>query len=176
MVARPTAGIVDFASGTLDSVKRATELSDEEKKLRPSRFFHSDGIIRPYSKYEAEGYKIFREVDKGKYLSSDEFVYAEPILEKEILLITNHRVIYVVKNDMFGGWQTEWNYKWVELSSLRMVERGLEMTLEAPKHKSTFGKMFSSNDKLKKVLLIENRKRCEKLLSVMSSILLKNRN
>lgn len=144
--------------------------------MRPSRFFHSDGIIRPYSIREAEGYKIFREVDKGKYLSSDEFVYAESILEKEMLLVTNHRILYVVKNDMFGGWQTEWHHKWSELNSLRIVDRGIEITLEAPKQKSSFGKMFSSSDKLKKIILIENRNRCEKLLTVMMNNLLKNRN
>lgn len=175
LVARPTAGIVDFASGTFDTVKRATELSDAEKKLRPARFLQNDGIIRNYSKREAEGYKIFREMDKGKYLHTDEFIYAEPILEREVFLVTNHRIIYVIKNDLFGGWQTEWTYKWSELSSLRMVERGLEITLVPPKS-SGFSKMFSSTDKLKKVLLVENRKRCEKLQSVMTNILLKGQN
>lgn len=170
LVARPTAGIVDFASGTFDSVKRATELSDEEKKLRPPRFLHSDGIVRPYSKQEAEGYKIFRDADKGKFASSDEFAYAEMILDKEVLLVTNHRLIYVVKSDLFGGWQSEWIYKWDDIASMRVVERGLEFTLEASKQKSSFSKMFSSNDKLKKVLLINNRRRCEKLMSVMASM------
>lgn len=37
LVARPTAGVVDFASGTFDSLKRATEMSDEAMKLRPPR-------------------------------------------------------------------------------------------------------------------------------------------
>lgn len=174
LVARPTAGIVDFASGTFDSVKRATELSDEEKKLRPPRFLHSDGIVRPYSKTEAEGYKIFRDVDKGKFASSDEFDYAEVILEKEVLLITNHRVIYCIKSDLFGGWQSEWIYKWLEISTMRLVEQGLEITLEGAKQKSSFSKIFSSSDKLKKVLLINNRRRCEKLLGVMMSLHTKN--
>lgn len=49
-VAKPMNGVVDFASGTFDSVKRVTELSDQEKKLRPPRFLHADGIIRAYSK------------------------------------------------------------------------------------------------------------------------------
>lgn len=176
LVARPTAGIVDFASGTFDSVKRATELSDEEKKLRPPRFLHSDGIVRPYSKQEAEGYKIFRDVDKGKFASSDEFAYAEFLFEKEVLLVTNHRLIYVTKNDLFGGWQSDWLYKWDEISTMQVVNRGLEITLEAPKQKSSFSKMFSSSDKLKKLLLIDNRKRCEKLLSVMASMHQKYRN
>ena len=170
LVARPTAGIVDFASGTFDSVKRATELSDEEKKLRPPRFLHSDGVVRPYSRLEAEGYKIFRDADKGKFATSDEFAYAEMILDKEVLLVTNHRIIYVTRSDLFGGWQSEWIYKWEEIASMRIVDRGLEITLEGTKQKSSFSKMFSSNDKMKKVLLINNKKRCEKLLAVMATM------
>jgi len=175
LVARPTAGIVDFASGTFDSVKRATELSDEEKKLRPPRFLHSDGIVRPYSRREAEGYKIFRDADKGKFATSDEFAYAEMILEKEVLLVTNHRVIYVTKSDLFGGWQSEWIYKWEEIADMALVDRGLEITLEGTKQKSSFSKMFSTADKSKKVLLINNKKRCEKLLVVMKTMHQKHR-
>lgn len=105
-MARPTAGIVDFASGTFDSVKRATELSDEAMKLRPPRFLHQDGVVRPFNKMEAEGFKVFKELDKGKFISSDKFSYFEIIIEnKDVLILTNYRVIYVIKNDLFGGWQ-----------------------------------------------------------------------
>jgi vacuolar protein sorting-associated protein 13A/C len=136
---------------------------------------NKDGIVRPYSKQEAEGFKIFRDTDKGKFATSDEFAYSEPIVDKEVLLVTDHRILYVVKSDLFGGWQSEWIYKWEEIASMRVVDRGLEITLEAPKQKSSFSKMFSSSDKLKKVLLINNRKRCEKLLGVMNSLHQKRR-
>lgn len=175
LVARPTAGIVDFASGTFDSVKRATELSDEEKKLRAPRYMNKDGIVRPYSKQEAEGFKIFHETDKGKFSTSDEFAYAEVIRDKEVLLVTDHRILYVVKSDLFGGWQSEWINKWEEITAMRSVERGIEITFEAPKQKSSFSKMFSSSDKLKKLLLISNSKRSEKLLSVMKNLHQKRR-
>ncbi|KAG5677846.1 hypothetical protein PVAND_007566 [Polypedilum vanderplanki] len=169
LVARPATGIVDFASGTFDSVKRATELSDEEKKLRPQRFLHADGIIRPYSRQEAEGYKIFRDADKGKFASSDQLAYTEILFEKEVLLVTNYRIIYVRK-DLFG-WQSDWVYKWDEISSLRKVEQGIEITLgSSSKQKSSFTKMFTSSDKPKKLLLISNRQRCEKLFSVMTNL------
>lgn len=174
LVARPATGIVDFASGTFDSVKRATELSDEEKKLRPPRFLHSDGIIRPYSRSEAEGFKIFRDADKGKFAVSDQLIYTEFVVEKEVLLVTNHRIIYV-RRDLFG-WQSDWIYKWDEISSLRRVDQGIEIALQQPKQKSTFSKMFSSGDRPKKLLLINNPQRCEKLLKIMKSIQEKYKN
>lgn len=143
-------------------------MSDEEKKLRPPRFLHSDNIIRPYSRAEAEGFKIFREADKGKFASSDQLVYTEVFYEKEVLLVTNHRVIYVRK-DLFG-WQSDWILKWDEINNLKRADAGIEITLEVAKQRSAMSKMFSSNEKPKKLLLIKNRLRCEKLFNVMASL------
>ena len=38
LVARPTGGVIDFASGTFDSVKRVTEITEEVHRVRPARF------------------------------------------------------------------------------------------------------------------------------------------
>lgn len=49
---------------------------------------------------------IYREIEKGKYANSDVFTHYEVIIEKrEVLLLSDHRVIYCEKNDLFGGWQ-----------------------------------------------------------------------
>ncbi len=48
LLARPTTGIVDFASGSFDAVKRAAEMSEDVNRLRAPRFLHSDGILRPF--------------------------------------------------------------------------------------------------------------------------------
>lgn len=60
LVARPTAGIVDFASGSFEAVKRAAEVGEDVTRLRSPRFLHSDGIVRPYNKREAEGNKLLK--------------------------------------------------------------------------------------------------------------------
>lgn len=47
-----------------------------------------------------------REIDKGKYVSSDTFAHYEVIIEKrEVLLLSDHRILYCERNDLFGGWQ-----------------------------------------------------------------------
>ena len=38
LVTRPTGGIIDFASGTFDSVKRVTEVSEDLNRIRPARW------------------------------------------------------------------------------------------------------------------------------------------
>lgn len=60
LVARPTAGIVDFASGSFDAVKRAAEMSEEVNRLRPPRFLRSDGVLRPFCGRDAEGNKLLK--------------------------------------------------------------------------------------------------------------------
>uniref|UniRef100_A0A8C3JQ67 Vacuolar protein sorting 13 homolog C n=1 Tax=Calidris pygmaea TaxID=425635 RepID=A0A8C3JQ67_9CHAR len=50
VVARPTGGIVDMASSTFQGIQRAAESTEEVSNLRPPRFIHEDGIIRPYDR------------------------------------------------------------------------------------------------------------------------------
>ena len=59
LVARPTGGIVDFASGTFDSVKRAAEVTQEVSRVRPARFLNPDDrVVKHYNMTEAVGNKI----------------------------------------------------------------------------------------------------------------------
>lgn len=49
---------------------------------------------------------LHREIEKGKYAESDTFAHFDVIIEKRnVLLLTDHRVLYCEKNDLFGGWQ-----------------------------------------------------------------------
>jgi len=108
LVARPTGGIVDFASGTFDSVKRVTETSQEIGKKRPARFLKSDGITRPYNLFEAEGWKFLRDLEKGKYSESDTYVTHEEIpsdnRNKEVFLVTNKRILVMNYQTVLGSW------------------------------------------------------------------------
>lgn len=60
LVARPTAGLVDFASGSFGAVKRATEMSEDVTRLRARRLLHLDGVVRPFSTREAEGNRLLK--------------------------------------------------------------------------------------------------------------------
>ena len=60
LVTRPTAAIADFASGSLDAMKKATDVNEELSRMRPPRFLHPDGIVRPYIRHQAEGDTILK--------------------------------------------------------------------------------------------------------------------
>ena len=91
---RPAGGVVDFASGTFDTVKRATEVNDEFVRTRaarwrfssilvihsvpylvrlivhpllPPRYIHPDGVVRYYDQQEAQGARMVRQMDKGRW-------------------------------------------------------------------------------------------------------------
>lgn len=172
LVARPIAGVTDFASGSFDAVKRATELSDEAFRLRSPRFLHKDGIVRPYNRKEAEGNKLLKEIDKGKFAASDTFVYYESIVDgKDVVVLTDCRLIYATKSDLFGGWQCEWTHRWTELLSVSVVNDGVELVLRVKDNKSALKKMFSSSGNQKKVLLMPVAFRRNRLVEVAQKLM-----
>ncbi|XP_026322169.1 vacuolar protein sorting-associated protein 13 [Hyposmocoma kahamanoa] len=111
LVVRPVGGVVDFTYGLLTSVKRAADLSEEVTKRRAARYLPLDSGVRPYSRLQAEGYKMLFELEKGKYLSTDSYEgHVWVIPGKEVVLCTDKRILYLEKNNVFGGWQVGFLY------------------------------------------------------------------
>jgi len=78
LVARPTAGVVDFASGSFEAVKRAADASEDVKRMRPPRFQHYDFVLRPYCLMEATGNKITKYVSIVNLLPSIRIYFIIP--------------------------------------------------------------------------------------------------
>ena len=70
---------------------RVAEQMVEIRRLRPPRFLHTDGIVRPYIHLEAEGHNILQELEKGKFAKTDMYVAHVVVTAngKNILLVTN---------------------------------------------------------------------------------------
>ncbi|XP_015727754.1 vacuolar protein sorting-associated protein 13C isoform X2 [Coturnix japonica] len=111
VVARPTGGIVDMASSTFQGIQRVAESTEEVPSLRPPRFIHEDGIIRPYDRVEAEGYDLFEKLHITK-LEKENYRYHCGISRgrRANLIVTNRRVIYVKEVEILGHLTAEWNY------------------------------------------------------------------
>lgn len=46
-----------------------------------------------------------REVDKGKYATSDVFVHYEAFADpRKVLLVSDQRILYCMKQEMLGAW------------------------------------------------------------------------
>ncbi|KAG7211251.1 hypothetical protein KM043_010561 [Ampulex compressa] len=156
LVTRPTAGVIDFASGSFGAVRRATELSEEVKRVRAPRFLQLDSLVRPYIKDEAEGNKILVELEKGKYATTDIYLY-HTYINKDVLLLTDKRIAYLEHSDLFGGWKVDWTHTWQELSNPpRIVDKGVQILLKDSNKKKKFGSMFSSAEHSKVVLILDH--------------------
>jgi len=162
LVTRPAAGVVDFASDTFNTVKRATELGEEVTRLRNPRYFSSDNLVRPYCKLEADGNKILKELEKGKYYATDVYAYHTRIGNercRDILLLTDKRMLVLSPSEIFGGYQVEFTYVWGELSEPpTIVPKGIQIKTGEPRkrlfHSSDHLKViFFNNDDIKKLLV-----------------------
>eukprot|EP00058_Branchiostoma_floridae_P017686 XP_002603175.1 hypothetical protein BRAFLDRAFT_226506 [Branchiostoma floridae] len=130
VVARPTGGVIDFASSTFNTVKRAAEVGEEVQRLRPPRLIYEDGIIRPYAMREASGNQVLQDVAKGKYAATDTYHFHAVLSTdaKEVFLITNQRVVYCSKGDIFGHWDSDWAYRFDEFREPpSLVEKGIKI-------------------------------------------------
>ncbi|NXA90416.1 VP13C protein, partial [Melanocharis versteri] len=126
VVARPTGGIVDMASSTFQGIQRVAESTEEVSNLRPPRLIREDGIIRPYSREEAEGYDLFEKLHIRK-LEKEVYRHhcAIPRGRKANLIVTNRRVIYVKEVEILGHLTTEWDYLFEELTRYPSYEANI---------------------------------------------------
>jgi len=154
LVTRPVSGVVDFASSSLQAVKRVTDTSDEVKKLRPARFIEPDKIIRPFVLKNAEGNQLLQEAAKGKYATTDIYIAHAPVTsDKEYYaVVTDQRFMMVSKT--LGALEIDWQYRWSELAEApRMTDKGLRLKLKEPK-KKTMG-IFGSGNQGKVVTFVD---------------------
>ncbi|XP_015584675.1 vacuolar protein sorting-associated protein 13 isoform X2 [Cephus cinctus] len=166
LVTRPTAGVIDFASGSLGAVRRATDMGEEVKRTRPPRFLQPDSLVRPYVRYEAEGNKILCEVEKGKYANTDIYFY-HIFINKDGLLLTDKRIAFIQHSDLFGGWKVDWAYTWPEISSNpRIVDKGVQINIKDNAKKKKLTNFFGNTDLIKIILIPDYNERqllCRKI-------------
>ncbi|XP_017782476.1 PREDICTED: vacuolar protein sorting-associated protein 13C isoform X2 [Nicrophorus vespilloides] len=163
LVTRPTAGVMDFASTSFDTVKRVTDFGHEEaSRLRPPRFVNADMAVHPFNNLLAEGNKLLNELEKGKYYNTDIYSCHFPIIEKkEILILSDKRMAYIVHNDLFGGWQVDWSYTWGEIDRApELTNRGVQIYFECKKK----GILYNSHEQ-SKMILLSNPELCKQMIA-----------
>ncbi|XP_056428779.1 intermembrane lipid transfer protein VPS13C isoform X2 [Hyla sarda] len=111
VVARPTGGIIDMASSTFQGIQRVAESTEDVSPLRPPRFIHEDGIIRPYNQNEAQGLNFFENSNLEK-LDGEIYRYSCTLHrnKKNTLVVTNRRIINVKEVEILGHRSIDWDY------------------------------------------------------------------
>ncbi|XP_028969113.1 vacuolar protein sorting-associated protein 13 [Galendromus occidentalis] len=171
IVARPASGVVDFASGTFASVKRATELEEVALPVRPPRLVRDNGIVQPYNRMEAEGHQLLQEVENGKYAATDAYFTHLSVCSdgRNFVIITSHRILFVEKGDIFGHWKCEWEYMWEQIRPPMACSEGVKVLLKEPKRKNMFQQRENG-----KIISIPDRQMAEWLCQQINRAMKKN--
>uniref|UniRef100_A0AAX7T6J3 Vacuolar protein sorting 13 homolog A n=1 Tax=Astatotilapia calliptera TaxID=8154 RepID=A0AAX7T6J3_ASTCA len=146
-VARPTGGIIDMASSTFQGIKRAAETSQDVQSLRPPRFIHEDGVIRPYKELEGLGSQMLQKIENGRFASYRYFAHAK-VNESDFLMITKRGIFFVTKGT-FGQLTCEWQYLFEEFTKDPTIIEDRRLRIEAKErvksvfHAKEFGKIIN---------------------------------
>ncbi|XP_053480404.1 vacuolar protein sorting-associated protein 13A isoform X2 [Ictalurus furcatus] len=146
-VARPTGGIIDMASSTFQGIKRAAETSQDVESLRPPRFIHEDGVIRPYKEREGIGSQMLQKIENGRFAKYRYFAHAK-VNESDFLMITKRGIFFVTKGT-FGQLTCEWQYLFDEFTKDPTIVEDRRLRIEAKErvksvfHAKEFGKIIN---------------------------------
>ncbi|KAM9329208.1 intermembrane lipid transfer protein VPS13A [Gastrophryne carolinensis] len=146
-ITRPAGGIIDMASSTFQGIKRATDSSDEVESLRPPRFLHEDGVIRPYRLREGSGSQMLQKIENGRFAKCKYFAHAM-VNNTDLLMIMKSGILFVTKG-AFGQLTCEWQYTYDEFTKEPVIISGRRLRIEAKErvksvfHAKEFGKIIN---------------------------------
>ncbi|XP_053208525.1 LOW QUALITY PROTEIN: intermembrane lipid transfer protein Vps13-like [Panonychus citri] len=142
IIADPATGVIDFTSGSLNALQRAVDINAEAEKQRPSRHFHMDGVLRPYNRHEAIGKSILRDVDKGRFASTDNYVAHCYLTQESVLLITDNRVMFLKQSFLSKCLDLEWHEGYDNIAQVEIVD-GTNILITLKEHKKKLGGLLS---------------------------------
>uniref|UniRef100_A0A673IQF1 Vacuolar protein sorting 13 homolog A n=1 Tax=Sinocyclocheilus rhinocerous TaxID=307959 RepID=A0A673IQF1_9TELE len=129
-----TSGVADISSVV------AAETSQDVESLRPPRFIHEDGVIRPYKEREGIGSQMLQVThDTSLPAKFDIFSHIAP----------NCVGIFFVTRGTFGQLTCEWQYLFDEFTKAPMIVEGRRLRIEAKErvksvfHAKEFGKIIN---------------------------------
>ncbi|CAL8249330.1 unnamed protein product [Merluccius merluccius] len=146
-VARPTGGFIDMISSTFQGIKRVAETSQDIESLRPPRFIHEDGVIRPYKEIEGLGSQMLQKIENGRFSKYRYFAHAK-VNESDFLMITKRGIFFVTKGT-FGQLTCEWQYLFNEFTKNPLIVEDRRLRIEAKErvksvfHAKEFGKIIN---------------------------------
>ncbi|KRY49730.1 Vacuolar protein sorting-associated protein 13C [Trichinella britovi] len=174
-VTRPISGVVDFASTSFEALKKATEVLEEVKPTRPTRYIALDRIIRPYTFYEAEGTKMLMDLEKGKYRNTDSYVVHQPLTPKndQFLMATDQRILHIMISDFTGSFTVTWSIPYTEMKDQPKMD-GLKLAIHC-KEKSSKWLSSKRNDVSGKSVFFLDESSLLCFYEKMSEVLLSSR-
>ncbi|KAG8576312.1 hypothetical protein GDO81_009827 [Engystomops pustulosus] len=168
VVARPTGGIIDMASSTFQGIQRVAESTEDVSPLRPPRFIHDDGIIRPYNQSEAQGLNLF-ENSNLKKLDGEIYRYCCTLSKsKNInLVVTNRRIMSIKEVEILGHRSIDWDYSFEDFIQPPTVEANVLNLFVKDQSLIVFQKKEHSSHGVKKIITFNSNTAAQEVLKAL---------
>jgi len=115
VVTKPTAGLVDFTSQSLEGIRKVAVQEESVNRVRPPRRICR--LVMPYRLREAQCVMILRDLEKGKFADQRFVASLDVCRDPRLILIATHRALMLVKdNYVFGSQSCEWVYEYCQLA------------------------------------------------------------
>lgn len=92
-------------------------------------------------------------------------------MNKDVLLLTDKRIAYLERNELFGGWKVDWAYPWSEIGdSSKVVDKGVQIFMKAGQKKKKFGDFFGGPDQSKVILIPDHNTKQVSILDIVMQL------
>ncbi|XP_054161337.1 intermembrane lipid transfer protein Vps13-like [Oppia nitens] len=146
IVVQPTTGVIDFASGSLQALKRAVDPNQEAKQIRAPRYIGFDEMIRPYNRHHATGNQILKEMENRKYVTDNYIIHYT--LNSNLTIITDRRLMSVKRGSISHHWETDWAEEWTNCDKLSLSGDRLKIIIKLKESKRVFGIFSGDSDRI----------------------------
>lgn len=110
VVTKPIVGVFDMASNVTEGIRNSTGSDRELDRIRLPRFVGQDGVLKPYDTHDALGSYWLLDVENGKYERDFYVTHLEIMTERNIVFVTNLRVIFAHFDRLDEQWQIPFSY------------------------------------------------------------------
>ncbi|CAN8018523.1 unnamed protein product [Ixodes persulcatus] len=125
LITKPAGGVVDMFSIAFDGIRRAAEMGKGViVRHRLPRFINPNLGLRPFSQYQATGYRLLLHLSKGHYSETDVYWAHAPLGRDErasIALLTDRHLFLLEKCRFWGGWDIQWSVRLEDILSVPTV-------------------------------------------------------
>ena len=127
LFAQLTTGVFDFAS-TANHFQKSVSVNEETKRQRLIRLIHSDGILRSFSSYEADGRQMLKNLNSS---SLDNDIYLNHFLiEKDRFFIITNKSLLLIQNDSENSCFLTWCLENINVSRIDLKDKSLSILLK----------------------------------------------
>ncbi|CAF3667366.1 unnamed protein product [Rotaria sp. Silwood1] len=141
LVARPTGGVVDFASSSFDRIKRTAQQEELVRRVRYPRHINPDGLVGPYIAHEAMGFYILNRLEDGNIAKRETYVAHITCSEDPLcwLMTTSKSLLFIIEVSILGLYKIDWQLAYEELNEAPTMNTSTGQIHILPKESKTTG-------------------------------------